>query len=94
MRRSEASGRGSGPATDLAEADRARQLLAERLRVPEHGGQRERMNTRLANLRKQHEWGDLTDEQYLSGKREVEAMLAALPTGDKLVLFDRYRKVM
>jgi hypothetical protein len=38
--------------------------------------------------------GDITDVQYMAGKRETEAMLAALPDTDQLVIFDQQRHVI
>lgn len=49
---------------------------------------------RKENLRKQHEWGDISDEGWRSTKRDIEAQLAGLPDDDKLVLFDRERDVL
>jgi hypothetical protein len=75
-----------------AAIDRARDLLADRLRIPRGGladRQRGRLNNRLVALRKQHAWGDITDEEYLADKRETEAMLSEVPDADELVLFDR-----
>ena len=39
-------------------------------------------------------WGDLTEAEYRRQKAEVERDLTFLPDDDKLVLFDRHRKVM
>lgn len=55
---------------------------------------RTRLEGRLANLRKQHGWGDIDDAEYRRGKAETEAMLASLPDQDKLVAFDRQRAVV
>ena len=77
--------------------DRARDVLADRLKVPRGGlvdRQRQALLTRLANLRKQHEWGDITDDEYFAAKRQVAAMLAEVPAIDKLVLFDQHRRVL
>ena len=46
------------------------------------------------NLRKQHEWGDITDTEYRAGRADAEAQLAGLPDNDKLVSFDRQREIL
>ena len=77
--------------------DAAREELARRLKVPPPGlsdGQRARLRTRLENLRKQHEWGDLTDDQYRSLREEVERQLILLPDHEKLVSFERHRQIL
>ena len=56
--------------------------------------QRARLRARLENLRKQHEWGDLTDAAYRAGRDEVERALILLPDPDKLVDFDARREVL
>jgi hypothetical protein len=45
-------------------------------------------------LRKQHEWGDLSDADYRARRSGVMAEMAALPDENKVVLFDRNRRVM
>lgn len=72
----------------------AREDLARRLAVPVRDDvdrARRRLEARLANLRKQHGWGDIDDATYRRERDETEAMLAQLPDGDKLVAFDRAR---
>ena len=51
------------------------------------------MERALDSLRKQHTWGDLSDEQYREERLEIEADLARLPasTTDTLVAFDEAR---
>jgi hypothetical protein len=44
--------------------------------------------------RKQHEWGDIDDAEYRSGRADSAAQLARLPDHDELVLFDRQREVL
>jgi DNA invertase Pin-like site-specific DNA recombinase len=71
-----------------------RELLRESLAVPksdETAKQRRRLEGVLANLRKQHSWGDIDDATYRRERREVEEMLAGLRDDDKLVTFDDYR---
>jgi DNA invertase Pin-like site-specific DNA recombinase len=75
----------------------AREELRRRLSAPADGlvdRQRKRLETRLAQLRKQHEWGDITDDVYRAARSETHTALAQLPDGDKLVLFDRNRRVL
>ncbi len=49
----------------------------------------------MEQVRKQNEWGDLSDAEYRRLRSEVEADLLAIP-GDteKVVLFDRHRMVI
>lgn len=75
----------------------ARGELRRRLRAREKGTSerdRTRLLSRKENLRKQHEWGDISDNEWLVAKREIENTLAVLPDDDKLVLFDREREVL
>ncbi len=58
------------------------------------GSKRRRLETRLARLPKLFGWGDITDAEYRRQMDETRAMLAELPDPDKLVAFDRNRKVM
>ncbi len=74
--------------------DNARAELRRRLEVPTDGlidRKRARFDNRLAQLRKQHEWGDIDDAEYRRKATETRAELAALPAGDKVVAFDRFR---
>jgi DNA invertase Pin-like site-specific DNA recombinase len=53
---------------------------------------RARLESRLANLRKQHGWGDIDDAEYRREKLETERMLAELPPPvGKIIAFDRAR---
>jgi hypothetical protein len=54
----------------------------------------QRLTTRLEQLRKQHEWGDIGDEDYRAKRRETELLLANVPDADKLVVFDKHRTVI
>jgi hypothetical protein len=75
----------------------AREELARRVALPVPGAteaQRARLQTRLENLRKQHEWGDLTDAAYRAGRDEVERALILLPDPDKIVDLDARRDVL
>jgi ribosomal protein L34E len=73
----------------------AREELRRRLRKPHAAnGQRYRLTARRENLRKQHEWGDISDETWRAAKFEIETKLASLPDDDKLVLFDRQREIL
>jgi hypothetical protein len=49
------------------------------------------LTKRLEQLRKQNEWGDLSDAGYLVKRDEVQAALAELPDGDRITSFDAYR---
>lgn len=56
---------------------------------------RGRLRTRIEQLHKQYEWGDITDIEYRRARSEVEAALAAIPgDSDQVVLFDRHRSVV
>jgi site-specific DNA recombinase len=86
--------RGVLPA-DVIEA--ARDELRQRLAVPHDSltaRQRERLKQRLEQLRKQHEWADISDEDYRAKRAETLEELALLPDSDKLVAFDRNRRIM
>jgi DNA invertase Pin-like site-specific DNA recombinase len=77
--------------------DAARGDLARRIALPAPGTtvtQRTRLRTRLENLRKQHEWGDLTDTAYRAAHDEVERALILLPDPDKLIDLDSRRDVL
>jgi DNA invertase Pin-like site-specific DNA recombinase len=75
----------------------AREELARRVALPvpgATGAQRARLRGRLENLRKQHEWGDVTDAAYRTGRDEIERALILLPDPDKLVDLDTRRDVL
>jgi hypothetical protein len=79
---------------DAIEAARA--MLKERLAKPADDAaesKRRRLERALESLRKQHQWGDLTDDDYRTERREIEAALATLParSTDTLVAFDEAR---
>jgi hypothetical protein len=72
----------------------SRAELRKLLETPEVAGsgrQRARLLTRLEQLKKQHAWGDLTDEEYLAKRDATRADLAELPDGDRIRTFDAYR---
>ncbi|HSW41275.1 MAG TPA: recombinase family protein [Patescibacteria group bacterium] len=74
----------------------AREELARRIALPLPGAtdaQRTRLRGRLEALRKQHEWGDLTDAEYRAARDEVERALILLPDPNKIVDFDARREV-
>lgn len=74
----------------------ARAELSARLRAPQPGTadkERERLTRRQEQLRKQNEWGDLSDGEYRRLVGEVRAQLTAIPgTDSKLAVFDDYRR--
>ena len=57
-------------------------------------GRRQELEARLERLRKQHEWGDLSDTEYRAKRTSLSAEMAVLPDENKVVLFDRNRRVM
>ncbi len=74
--------------------DAARTELRRRLETPDFalaGRQRERLLTRLEQLKKQHAWGDLTDAQYQADRDATRAALDALPDENRVMAFDPYR---
>ena len=74
--------------------DAARIELRRRLETPEvvtASRQRPRLLNRLEQLKKQHGWGDLTDEAYQAQRDAVRSALAALPDDDRIRSFDAYR---
>ncbi len=78
--------------------DRANEELRRRLAAPAPGTSdktRERLRGRLGRLADLYAWGDLSEADYRKQKAEVEGALAALPgESDKVVLFDRHRRVV
>ena len=83
------------PPDVMEEADRE---LRRRLARPADGTadkERLRLSHRLEALRKQHEWGDLTDKAYRRLAGEARGQLAALPSEDgKIVEFRRLHRVV
>jgi hypothetical protein len=80
-----------------AAIERARLILLERLQVPHTGSidiQRKRLTNRLANLRDLYGWGDMTEGDYRAKVAETRRLIAEIPDEDKVVLFDRHRKVV
>ena len=74
--------------------DAARAELRRRLAIPAvavSGRKRARLQTRLEQLKKQHGWGDLSDEDYQSERDAVRAALQDLPDDDRIRSFDAYR---
>ena len=47
--------------------------------------------TRLEQLKKQHGWGDLSDDEYQKERDAVRGALAELPDNDRVRSFDAYR---
>ena len=75
----------------------AREVLAERLRLPKTDvldDGRQRLLRRLAALRSQHEWGHIDDAEYTKKTRETNTMLATMPSADRMVSFDQHRDVI
>lgn len=74
--------------------DAARVELRRLLETPEvasAGRQRARLKVRLEQLKKQHEWGDMSDDDYLAARDATRSALAELPDGDRIRTFDAYR---
>lgn len=81
--------RGVAPAHVI---DRARDLLRERLTLPDDAGQaRRRLDARLERLAHLYAWGHVDEAAYRADRAAVERELRLLPSEDRLVLFDRHR---
>ncbi len=52
--------------------------LRQETEIPDFDGDKIRLKRALANLRKQHLWGDITDEEYREERRPVDRQLDAL----------------
>jgi hypothetical protein len=79
----------------LPDIEQAREELRQRLALPrDDGKRRRRLEQRRERLSQLFAWGDLTEAEYRRQKAEVERDLAMLPDDDKLVLFDRHRRLM
>ena len=77
-----------------AVVDTARKELNRRTHTPElanAGRQRARLTTRLEQLKKQHAWGDISDEEYRGERDAAQAALSKLPDGDRIIVFDSHR---
>jgi inorganic triphosphatase YgiF len=87
----------SGGVLPAGIVDAAREELRRRLGTPKEKserGRRQELDARLERLRRQHEWGDLSDAEYRSKRASISAEMAVLPDENKVVLFDRNRRVM
>ena len=74
----------------------ARKVLKQRLAKPTDDAdltKRRRLERALESLRKQHTWGDLSDDDYRAERLAIESDLARLPASgtDTLVAFDEAR---
>lgn len=45
----------------------------------------------MGKAKKQHGWGDISDDEYRGQRDETQAGLAQLPDGDRIVAFDAHR---
>lgn len=77
--------------------DAAARELRQRLATGQPGGsdkERSRLTKRLEALRKQHEWGEIEDDEFRKAASEVRGQLAGLPgENGKVLEFARYRRV-
>ena len=74
--------------------DSARTELRKLLETPEIAGAGKmpsRLQTRLEQLKKQHEWGDLADADYLAKRDATRTEISALPDGNRIRAFDSHR---
>jgi hypothetical protein len=55
---------------------------------------RERLEPALQNLAKQHAWGHLDDDEYLSQRREFQNELDQMTVPEKIIVFDRLRGIL
>ena len=77
--------------------DAARTELRQRLSVPVSGivdRKRRRLEGRLIKLRDLYEWGDLAESEYRTRVAETREALELLPSEDRVILFDRNRRVL
>jgi DNA invertase Pin-like site-specific DNA recombinase len=77
--------------------DRADREWQERITSPVTGAaakQRQILERRLANLRKQHGWGEIGDAEFRALTAETRADLARLPDPGKVVAFTAARKLI
>jgi DNA invertase Pin-like site-specific DNA recombinase len=77
--------------------DEAERELRRRLSKPTEGTadkSRAHLTKRLEALRKQHEWGDLSDEEYRKAAVAIRSELGSLPSEKgKVIEFSKYRRV-
>lgn len=74
--------------------ERARTELKSRLDVPSTpvpARQRARLQKRLDQLKKQHAWGDIDDDEYQKERDSVRTALRQLPGDDRIETFDAER---
>ena len=77
--------------------EQARTELAHRLDVPATdviGTKRRRLEGRLNRLTQLYSWGELEADEYRRQMTDTRAMLAELPDPNKLIAFDRNRRIM
>ena len=73
----------------------AREELRDHLGVPRDEGKlRRRMEVRRDRLAQLFAWGDIDEGAYRAQRAEIDRDLAMLPDEDKLLLFDRHRRIM
>jgi hypothetical protein len=58
------------------------------------GTKRRRLEGRLNRLTQLYSWGELEADEYRRQMTETRAMLAELPDPDKLIAFDRNRRIL
>jgi hypothetical protein len=79
------------PIISQAEYDRTMAGVTARRRVGNKPKPYRHYRKRLEQLKKQHEWADLGDAEYLQARDDAKAALARLPDGDRITSFDAYR---
>ena len=74
---------------DVARAELRRCLSTPDVVVADR--RRRNLLTRLEKLKKQHEWSDISDEEYRTKRDATRAALDELPDSDRVKVFDAYR---
>lgn len=77
---------------ERAEADAQERITAPVVTLAQK--QRERIEKSLITIRKQHEWGDLTDQEYRRAVAEKQGELARLPDPSVVVAFRDARRLI
>jgi DNA invertase Pin-like site-specific DNA recombinase len=79
-----------------AAIEEARELLRERLAVPQTADSaelRRRLAQRQERLGDRYEWGELDEAEYRARRDQVQRQLDAIPDDEKLVRFEAYRQI-
>ena len=67
---------------------RLQQLINGHSKVQDAENERRRLNERLARVKQQFEWGDLTESDYIQKRNEIKAALVALQKKEMKAIID------